>query len=363
MKKKIKAEKSKPVNDKGETDKVHKIQSKPVIIDRRKENTNPLLRLRGIYYSYIRMSGIEIPPEKYLDIITIKTAFLSVFIGLAYGIYLIISKKPSLIWPFLSIFIAFAVLQLFYFFKISLSASSRVKKMETIFPDVIQMMASNLRAGMTIDRAFILSARAEFYPLDKEMMRAGKDIATGMDIAIAFRTMSDRIGSEKIGKTISLIISGIRSGGNISLLLEQTATNMREKEFIEKRISSNVLMYVIFIFFAVAVGAPLLFGLSSILVEILVKIIGNLPSDAVTANLPFSLSKINISTTFITWFAITFILVTDILASLILGLVNKGDEKSGLRFIIPLLLISYGIFFMVRIVLRKFLLENLSLGG
>ncbi len=320
----------------------------------------PLQRFKEKYYANMRLAGIEIPPEKYLKIIVIQLAFAAVFIDIFYGVYSFVTG-PSIIKPLIALPIIFLLLQLFFFLRISLKSSSRIKKMEIIFPDVVQLMASNLRAGMTIDRAFILSARPEFYPLDGEIIRAGKDIATGKEITIAFRTMSARIGSEKISKTISLIISGLRSGGNISLLLEQTASNMREKEFIEKRISSNVLMYVIFIFFAVSIGAPLLFGLSSILVEILIKIVGSLPSDSLTANLPFTLSKVGIDAGFIKWFAILFIFTTDILASFILGLVAKGDEKAGFKFMIPLLMISYGLFFLVRIVLRKFLLDNLSL--
>ena len=74
--------------------------------------------------------------------------------------------------------------------------------------------------------------------------------------------MSDRIDSEKISKVITLIISGLKAGGNISDLLEQTSKNMKEKEIIEKKAASSILMYVIFIFFAVGIGAPLLFGLS-----------------------------------------------------------------------------------------------------
>ncbi len=314
------------------------------------------------HYANIRLAGIEIPPEKYLKILSVRISFVSFFSAILYGIYLVFVKRFSILKILIALFAIFLVLQVFFYFRISLKASSRIKKMELVFPDVIQLMASNLRAGMTIDRAFTLSARPEFYPLDREIILAGKDIATGKDIALAFKTMSKRIGSDKIAKTISLIISGIRSGGNISLLLEQTSSNMREKEFIERRISANVLMYVIFIFFAVAIGAPLLFGLSSILVEILIKIIGSLPADSATAGLPFTLSKVNISPAFVTWFSILFIFVTDSLASLILGLVNKGEEKAGLKFVIPLLLLSYGIFFLVRLVLRKFLVQNLSLG-
>lgn len=319
------------------------------------------MNLQAKYYANIRQSGIELSPDKYIKILSIKLIFLSVFLGLGYGLYLFINGKFNFLRPALLIGISFLVFHIFFVLKISLNASTRIKKMETIFPDIIQLMSSNLRAGMTVDRAFILSARPEFYPLDREIISAGKDIATGKDITLAFKSMSSKIGSEKIGKTIALIISGMRSGGNISLLLEQTSSNMREKDFLEKRIGSNVLMYVIFIFFAVALGAPLLFGLSSVLVEILIKIIGNLPTDSTATNLPFTLSKISIDPVFIKWFAIVFIFVTDILASLILGLVNKGDEKAGLKFAIPLLIMSYSIFFFVRIVLQKYLIENLNL--
>ena len=97
--------------------------------------------------------------------------------------------------------------------------------------------------------------------------------------------MSERIGSEKISKIILLIISGLKAGGNISELLEETAASMREKEFIEKRATSNILMYVIFIFFAIGVGAPVLFALSSILVEVIVSLSSQVPSGAATAGL------------------------------------------------------------------------------
>ena len=46
-----------------------------------------------------------------------------------------------------------------------------------------------------------------------------------------------------------------------------------------------------------------------------------------------------------------FLVVIDILASLILGLVSKGDEKQGLKFTLPLIAISLSIFFLVRYLL------------
>ena len=65
------------------------------------------------------------------------------------------------------------LIYLFIYFRKILIISARVKKVEAIFPDFLQLMASNLRAGMTIDRAILTSSRPEFAPLDEEIVTTG----------------------------------------------------------------------------------------------------------------------------------------------------------------------------------------------
>jgi len=249
---------------------------------------------------------------------------------------------------------AFVLVLLYFFLKSRLVKSANIKKMEDAFPDFISLMASNLRAGMTVDRALLLSSRKEFAPLDKEIMLLGKDIVTGKEITQALKETGERIPSEKIRKTLKLIISGIKSGGNLAVLLEETSENMRSRGFIEKRAASNVLMYVIFIFFAVAVGAPLLFGLSSVLVNVLTQLLAEVPTDQTISNVPFALSAVSISSTFIFYFALAFILVTDVLASLVLGLVSKGDEREGLKYMVPIIVVSLGVYLSSRLILLNY---------
>jgi Flp pilus assembly protein TadB len=242
----------------------------------------------------------------------------------------------------------------FLYFRISIKASDRIKQMEIVFPDVISLMASNLRAGITIDRAFLLAAKPEFFPLDQEILKTGKDITTGQDIVFALKKMSERIESEKISKIVLLIISGLRAGGNIADLLEQTSSNMKKKEVLEKKSRSTILMYVIFIFFAVGVGAPVLFGLSSVLVEIVMTITSKLPDASATqSSIPLSFSHLAISLDFVIYYAITFIIISDLISSLVIGLVRKGDTKAGLRYFLPLVAASLALFFLVRAVLSN----------
>ncbi len=275
-------------------------------------------------------------------------------ISLVLGLMLFLFTRNLLIF-LVSILGFFFVVEFYFFISKKLKRSADIKKMEDSFPDFIDLMSSNLRAGMTIDRALILSSRKEFAPLDKEIMSLGKDIITGREVSRALKDMAQRIGSEKIKKTVNLVISGMRSGGNISVLLEETASNMRERNFVEKRAASNVLMYVIFIFFAVSFGAPLLFSLSSVLVEVLTTILSSFPdTGSSSTNLPFSLSKISITVNFVIYFAVFFLIVIDLLASLVIGLVNKGEEKEGFKFTIPLIIMSLSVFFISRFIIMKY---------
>ncbi len=303
--------------------------------------------LREKYLKNIENSGLKRRPEEYHN----KRFFITILISII-SLAAFYFLKISLLY---SILVFFGLL-FFFYMKISLKASSRIKKMEAVFPDVISLTASNLRSGITIDRAFLLSARPEFSPLDEEILMMGRDIATGKDVVSALKNMSERIDSEKINKIISLISSGIRAGGNISDLLEQTSQNMREKEFLEKKSSSSILMYVIFIVFAIAIGAPTLFSLSSVLIEIIINLSSTIPDISTTRmDLPLTFNNIGLSKQFIIYFSIVFLFITDFISSLVIGLVNKGESKQGLRYFIPIFLFSLTIFFLFRIILLKFL--------
>jgi len=177
----------------------------------------------------------------------------------------------------------------------------------------------------------------------------------------ALKKMDKRIDSEKISKVLNLITSGLKAGGNISDLLEQTSRNMKEKELVEKKAASSILMYTIFIFFAIGIGAPVLFGLSSILVEIIINLTSNLPDISSTQmNIPFAFNEISISVNFVIYFSIVFLIITDLISGLVIGLVNKGEAKQGLKFFIPLVILSISIFFLIRLLLSTVLLKAVS---
>lgn len=268
----------------------------------------------------------------------------------------IFSRFFNLVASIIFFVIIFFFMEVFFYYSLSLKADNISKKLEEVLPDALQLMASNLRAGMTTERALLLSSREEFGELKHELDRVGREIATGRGIAGALQDMSKRFKSEKLKKSVQLISSGLASGGELASLLEQISSNLRGSDFVEKKVRSNVLMYVIFIFISIGVGAPALFGLSSFLIEVLSTQIASIDIPRGTATqLPFSVSSVGVSTQFILIYLLIMITATSILGSLIMGLISKGQEKEGIKFIPFILALAFTVFFTVRFFVKNLL--------
>ena len=236
-------------------------------------------------------------------------------------------------------------------------SNKRSAEIEAVLPDALQLMSGNLRAGMTTDRALLLSSREEFGPLKKELDIIGKEITSGKEIEQSLMNMSKRVRSSRLEKAIYLIVSGLKAGGELANLLDQTAENLRNERVIDEKVRSNILLYVIFVFVAIGFGAPLLFGLSSYLVEIMTVNLASveIPSTAQTANLPLALTKVSISVEFIIRFAVISLIMSSVMGSFIIGLISKGNARDGFKYIPILILLTLTVFFGSRFLIKNLL--------
>ena len=254
---------------------------------------------------------------------------------------------------FIGFILFFLFIEVVVYLLMLLRADAKARFIESILPDALRLMASNLRAGLTVDKALFLASRPEFGPFQDEVSRVGKDVAMGRDLGESLVEMSNRVRSKKLEKTFFLISAGLKSGGELSELLEQTARNLREQGFVSEKIKANVMMYVIFIFAAVSFGSPLLFGLSSFLVMVITKSLGSVSIPETAAQqLPISFTEISIEPRFILVYAVVFLITTSIMASLVIGLINKGKEREGLKFMPILIILTLTIFFLVRAAMK-----------
>jgi flagellar protein FlaJ len=230
------------------------------------------------------------------------------------------------------------------------TASQRIALVEDILPDFLSIMASNIRSGMTYDRALLLSSRKEFGPLSREIDRAAKEALAGKPLPTALMGMAERIRSETLSKTVRLIVEGIKSGGNLADLLESTAFDIRRFAAIRKEVSATVLTYQLFMLAAAAIGAPLLYAVTTLLVQTTSQLRTKVGLSAdVSANLPFFSNTSLISPETIFLYSIVALAITGFFGALASGVVSKGKESEGYPYVPVVMVAAYCIFFVARI--------------
>lgn len=306
-------------------------------------------KLKNYIDNLLHYAGIKVEPNKLIGFVLSFSFLLSLAVAANLKGFFDISFLASMLITFIA-----AQLAVFFFLIIRIDIKSNL--VEEVLPDALQLMASNLRAGLTTERAILLSSRPEFGPLQKEIDQVGKKLAVGVELADALSAMSERIKSKILDKTLLLIKSGLESGGSLAPLLEQTAENLREQQLVRKRIRANILMYIIFIFIAISLGSPLLFGLSSFLVQVLAKNIASIeipPEATTTIDLPFNITQVAVTENFIMVYIITSLITNSFMGALILGLIGKGKEREGIKYIPFILIISLTVFIVTRLILKN----------
>ncbi len=242
---------------------------------------------------------------------------------------------------------------------IRIVADSRAKVCEMAFPDVLILMSSNIKSGLTPDKALQYSIREEFGPLAKELQFAARKASTGLDFGKVLMEVPRRIKSTLIEGSIRLIVEGLSGGGELSSLLEETARDIKNMELIRSEVRAQVRTYSVFIFFAAVIGAPILFSVSVYLVQML-KIIspvslGAVPPQALR-NLPFlAMKPPSYTIEFLNMYVLSNMFVISVFAGLLIGLIERGDELRGAQYIPILLILSITIFY-----LTSFFVQNVS---
>jgi archaeal flagellar protein FlaJ len=295
----------------------------------------------------LKYSSIDINHNSLIGFVMISSLLIAIIAGFFLSYFF---DKPF--WVFFTLFLFLTNIVIYLYLLLQIDAKARI--INDSLPDALQLMSSSLNAGMTPDKALLLSARPEFGPLKTEIDIVGKEVTLGKNIGTALMEMTTRVKSKRLIRAIELINSGLDSGGSLSTLLQATSNDLREQLLVDKKIKANITMYTIFIFSAAAIIIPTLFGLSSYLVEVLQTTLStiDIPSSS-TTSLPINIGGIEITTEFLSMYIVVFIVVNSLMASMILGLIEKGKHIAGFRFFIPMVAMAIPIFFIVKYAIKS----------
>lgn len=307
---------------------------------------------------HLERAGLKIDLKKLF-----KTFFnIAIIINLAVSAYLIYYFSTSLgikwsavatamfvLWVLVFIILIFALWGIFYI-AVDLKIFRRKVDLEEVLPDFLQLTASNINAGMTIDRALWFAVRPRFGVLAKEIEMVAKETMSGVDLKTALEKFSTRYDSVILKRAISMVNESVEAGGRIGDLLNRVAVNVQEQKAMVNEMSANVTTYVIFITFAAIVAAPVLFGLSGVLIGVVQNLgstLGATSSAVAGAGMSLTFSGTGVTQSDFRIFAITSLVITSFFSAVMVSTIKSGNFKSGVKYVPIFLLVSLTIYFIV----------------
>lgn len=232
----------------------------------------------------------------------------------------------------------------------------RTKKVESILPDTFQMIAANLRAGMTPYKALKSVAKGHPGPLADEIEYVTSHALGIESFGENLMKISERIKSDTLDKSMKLFTTSMRSGGRLATLLEELSVDMSETQALKNELKTSTKTYTAFIMFTVLFGAPLLLAIS----VNFVGMITNMQSKTLQSSTDFGMgglmSTIPITQGFMMTISMSMLFFTSILASMLMGTINEGEPKSGLKYALGIMAACLVVFFIANIIVGKYVL-------
>jgi len=314
---------------------------------------------------FLLKAGIPNVPYKLFGALFYLTALITGAIYLLY-IYTFLLQYSQLVllaastvsWFVIQVSLAVFFILLIYFY-VDLQIYLRTKKMEEMLPDFLQVVASNLKGGMSFENALLGAIKPRFTILANEMAEVSKKVMTGHDIGKALSELGQKYDSPMLRRSIDLMISELESGGEIAGLIDRIVQNIKETRNLKEEISASAVAYTIFMAAIVIVISPLLFSLSFHLLIVILSFVSRLSAATGRAGaLPFSIGEVAVEPENFKYFSIAAILVISLFSSLIVSIVEKGNIKSGLKYI-PIFLFSSLLLYFVFMKILSFVFSGL----
>lgn len=293
-------------------------------------------------------AGMKMPVEIWLG--------QSLFIGLfVFAVILMLADFGNPVLFYSLAIISFVVYQIGSYSIPYFQAVNRANAVDAMLPDMLRLMATDIRAGMTPFQAIKVSARDEFGILKDELDNAtAKSLGTG-SFSDAMLATTKKVNSYALNRAVKLFVRSIEGGGQLANVLDETARDISENLSLKKELLSATRTYTMLILASVLVGTPLLLTISIHFTEQVNEMRETLNlSDVENFDLGMLLDT-GFDPQVLEYISAFTVAVTTFIACLLIGVIIEGKEKYGIKYAFFLVPFSLMLFFTLRIVSKTLL--------
>ena len=178
------------------------------------------------YQYWLDFSQINYPAPIWIGASILTGIFMGI---ISYALSTLLISEFTLI-PF-TFFLAVVILMIGYPY---LKKETLVESVEKNFSDALKQMADTLRAGDTYENALREVVEADYGRLSEEMQLALRRMEDGENLDTALMGFANRIDSERIKRTVKIILDSIKTGSSLSDILNEIADDLRDYERLKE---------------------------------------------------------------------------------------------------------------------------------
>jgi len=273
-------------------------------------------------------------------------------VAVSFGLSVFLFFSAGVWWALAGLFFGVALSLSFFIFVLTYSPYQKAKEIEELLPEALELISSNLQAGLTTREALKLLISDQYEPLASEISLVMAKESMGKPLEEALRESSDRIESELYRKVVQTLSRGIEGGSDLEEVTTALASNIQDIKNMKQKIRSAAMGYKAFLTFASLIAAPFLFALSTFLIETLTKLTEQATQGS-TAGTGIPSSFLTIGTSLppvdtLTIFFISMIILTSLSTSIGIGIVSKGSLMEGVKVSPVFIMVALAVYWIGR---------------
>lgn len=125
--------------------------------------------------------------------------------------------------------------------QIKMAVKARKVKIQKALPDLLDMLASTVQAGLALNAALASAQEVARGPLGEELKAVLSEVRLGRSLAEALKSMAGRVRQQQLSTTVTAIVQAEKLGSNLTQVLEELANEVRDRRMTRAEEIANLM--------------------------------------------------------------------------------------------------------------------------